>query len=618
MKEAVLLGNEAIARGLVEAGVHVVTSYPGTPSSEILPAVVRFMQEEKLNIYTEWSVNEKVAYDVALAASYTGKRAAVAMKQVGLNVAADSLMSSVYTGVKGGFIVITADDPGPFSSQTEQDSRFWGPFAKAPVLDPSSPVEAKEMVKRAFELSEKYSIPVILRPALRVCHARQAVAFDEPAILDRPASFEKNPNRWAATPRFRSALHKELNLKIESIRAELEKDEGVNRVSSPEARSDTGIIAAGICHAILMDLLEEHGERIPVLKIGASYPFPRGLVSGFASRFGRVLVLETTEGIIEMQTRGAREVMGREDGTFPREGEPTPDNVLAALRKAFPGRFGSPDPAAEDLRKALSKVNLPVRRPTLCAGCPHRVSHYAIRKAFPKAIYAGDIGCYTLGTNIGAVDTVLDMGASIGMAAGFYHAHKMDGLEVPVVATIGDSTFYHAGVPPLVDSVYTGARFVLVILDNAITAMTGMQPTPGTGLLADGTCGNKVPIEELVRGAGVKFLKVHDPYDMEGLISVLKEAWGHCCSPGGGVAVVISRHPCLLHYRDARISIGRVSVGEDCKGCMHCVKNFECPAISQSGDGKRAVIDERLCSGCGVCVKVCRRGAIVVDAHEER
>jgi indolepyruvate ferredoxin oxidoreductase alpha subunit len=611
--EAVLLGNAAIARGLVEAGVHFVTSYPGTPSSEILPNVVRFGREEGLDIYTEWSVNERVAFEVALAASYTGKRTAVIMKQVGLNVAADPLMSSVYTGVRGGFLVITTDDPGPFSSQTEQDSRFWGMFSKAPVFDPSSPADAKEMIARAFEVSEKYQVPVIFRPVLRVCHARQNVELRPPRVIERPADFQKDADRWAATPRFRFTLHGQLNRKLVDIRVELEGDRDLNPVLNADAPSEVGIIAAGINFAILQDLLREYDVAIPVLRVSTPFPFPAGRVREFAEKYPRVLVLEATDEVIEMQVPSCTVVHGRGDGTIAREGEPTPENTLSALRRHFPGRFGEPAASRADLETAVASVSLPVRRPTLCPGCPHRSAFFAIRRTFPKGIYTSDIGCYTLGTNLGAVDTVLNMGASVSMAAGFFHAYRQDQKDVPVVATIGDSTFYHAGIPPLVDAVYTDARFILVILDNAITAMTGMQPTPGTGILADGSRGMTVPLEDIVRGTGVRFLRVVDPYDIRALRNILKEAHAHTREADGGVAVIIARHPCLLQYRDQVVRVGRVVVTDECNACWTCVDRFECPAISKDEEAERAVIDYGLCIECGVCRDVCSQGALVVE-----
>lgn len=550
VEKRVLLGNEAIGRGLVEGGCQVMTSYPGTPATEILPAVIAFRDEEGLDIYVEWSVNEKVAYEVALAAAYAGKRAAVAMKQVGLNVASDPFLSSVYTGVKGGFVIIAADDPGPYSSQTEQDSRLWGILAKVPVLDPSSPQEAKEMASYAFDLSERYEIPVLLRPTIRICHARQTVSLSPPRVIKREASFERDPHRWASTPRYRYELHKTLNRKLERIAGEYEQSP-FNRAllgNRPLEPSDgpfpLGVIAAGVVFGTITELLEELGliESVPVLKVGAPLPFPQKLIDGFLEICKRVIVLEEPDTVLELMIRKGEKVEGRFTGLVPKEGELGPEVVEEAFRKAWQKVGGPPLPE----RKAVVEVPLreAPRPPTLCPGCPHRASFYAIKRTFPNAIFASDIGCYTLGLNQGAVDIVLDMGAAINMAAGLYQAYRRDGQEVPIVATIGDSTFFHAGLPALLNAVHTGAKFILVILDNSTTAMTGMQPTPASPELADGTKGMPITIEGMVKACGVEHLRVVDPYEIPELMKALREAYRHL-KEEGGVAAVIARHPCI-------------------------------------------------------------------------
>lgn len=474
----ILLGNVAIARGIIEAGCHVMTSYPGTPSSEILPAAVAFKKELGLDTYIEWSVNEKIAFDNALAASWAGKRSAVAMKQVGLNVAADSFLSSAYTGVIGGMVIISCDDPGPHSSQTEQDSRFFAMFAKVPVYDPSSPQEAKEMVKEAFELSETFQIPVLLRPTIRISHGKQNVKLFPPEVIDRPANFKKDPDRWAATPRYRYILHKKLNETLSQIQQRFEEDSVWNYEVGFKREGPLGIITCSVSFAILLDLLEDLDikEAVNILKIGTPFPFPQKRTADFIRRHKKVLILEETDSVIESQIFAKRKVWGRLTGHVPIQGELVPEVIYEILRDVLRKLKISELETVKDerLEELVQELELPVRRPTLCAGCPERAAFFAIKRALPKALYPSDIGCYTLGLNLQAVDTVIDMGAGITLASGFYQAYHQDKNDIPIVATMGDSTFYHSGTASLLNAVYNNARFILVILDNEITAMTGM------------------------------------------------------------------------------------------------------------------------------------------------
>jgi len=612
----VLLGNVAIARGIIESGCHVVTSYPGTPSSEIIPAVVSFKKELGLNTYIEWSTNEKVAFDNALAASWTGKRAAVAMKQVGLNVASDSLMSSAYTGVVGGLVIISCDDPGPHSSQTEQDSRFHAMFAKIPVFDPSTPHEAKEMVKAAFELSEEFQIPVLLRPTIRVSHGKQSVKLEPPRILDHPANFVKDPGRWAATPRFRFILHAKLNETLSKIQEKFEKDTQWNYEVDSSQNSSLGIITCSASFATILDLLEDLDlkEEISLLKIGTPYPLPQKRIAEFLEQHDTVLVIEEPDSVIEAQIIDKSKILGRMSGHVPLQGELSPEVLFEMMAKVLGELEISKLEIMKDskLEKLVENLDLPIRRPTLCAGCPERAAFFAIKKAFPKGIYPSDIGCYTLGLNLGAVDTVLDMGAGITFASGFYQAYHQDGNDIPIIATMGDSTFYHSGTASLLNAVYNNARFIFVILDNEITAMTGMQPTPGIGITADGSEGKNIPLEELVKGCGIHWLRTIDPYDMENLISLLKEAREYTQKEDGGIAVIIARHPCIIRYPDVcQEKPVKVAITEECNGCMYCVDFFECPALKPDKEGDLVRIDRTLCTDCGVCVQVCPRGAIV-------
>ncbi|MEE9502402.1 MAG: indolepyruvate ferredoxin oxidoreductase subunit alpha [Candidatus Aminicenantaceae bacterium] len=612
----VLLGNVAIARGILEAGCHVITSYPGTPSSEIMPAAVAFKKEMGLDVYTEWSVNEKVAYDNALAASIAGKRSAVAMKQVGLNVAADSLMSSAYQGVVGGMLIVSCDDPGPHSSQTEQDSRFFAMFAKVPAYDPSTPQEAMAMIKDAYDLSETFQIPVIFRPTIRLSHGKQSVRLSPPDIIERPAKFEKDPGRWAATPRFRLHLHTKLNESLRQIQERFEKDERWNYEVGENSEANLGIITCSTSYTVLTDLLEELNlkDKVNILKIGTPYPLPHKKVVDFIGRHDKVLIIEETDVVIESQIIDKSKVLGRFTGHIPLQGELTPNVIYGILAKFF-GEEGVADlevKADDELAKLVQDLGLPVRRPTLCAGCPERAAFWAIRRALPKAIYTSDIGCYTLGLNLGAVDTVIDMGAGITLASGFYQAYHQDKNDVPIVATMGDSTFYHSGTSSLINAVYNNARFILVLLDNEITAMTGMQPTPGIGITADGTEGRKIPLEELVKGCGIKWLRNIDPYDVKEMISLLKEAHAYTKSEDGGIAVIIARRGCVIRYPEALEGQEiKVEITDDCDGCRYCIDHFECPALHFDEENERAEIDRKLCVDCGVCINVCAQKAIV-------
>ena len=595
------MGNEAMGRGIVECGCTLAASYPGTPASEILAAVAAFAEEAGAPIHTEWSVNEKVAYETALANSMAGRRSAVSMKQVGLNVASDPFLRSAYLGVKGGLVVISADDPGPHSSQTEQDSRFFAMFAKIPVLDPAGPREAKDLVRRALELSEKYEIPVMLRPTTRVCHARQNVPLYPTDRLDRPARFEKDPGRWCATPQYLRELHRQLNEKIVQIAGE--PDFAPLLTAGDVSYPETCIIASGVAFAHTWDLLEDMGllGRVDFYQVTMPYPLNRGFIRQITGRYRQILVVEETYPVIELQLADSK-ISGRNSRDIPNQGELTPEVIRPALEKflKLPVRTVIPAPAGAGAR------------PTLCAGCGHRAAFYAIRETFPGGIFPSDIGCYTLGMNLGAVDTCHCMGAGISQAAGFYHAYAATGGEVPpIVATIGDSTFFHAGIPALINAVFHNARILVVILDNATTAMTGHQPTPQAGLTAGGEPGQPVFIPELVRACGVKFLQEADPYDLPGLMSLLREAHDYCRSAAGGPGVIIARHPCLLDKEAAKSQAAYIMrVTEDCTGCRHCLDDFECPALSLDELTDLVDIDGRRCVGCGVCVHVCPGGAI--------
>ncbi len=594
-----MLGNEAIANGLMENGCIVATSYPGTPASEILGAFAALDKKGPGQRHIQWAVNEKIAFEIAYTASMAGLRAAVSMKQVGLNVASDPLMSAAYLGVKGGFVVVSADDPGPHSSQTEQDSRLMAMMAKIPVLDPDSPRQAKDMVKTAFELSEVFEIPVMLRPTTRVCHARQDIEPGDVLPGKRDAGFQKNPARWAATPKFRLQLHRELEKKLDAV-SRHQKTAPVRL--NDAAKSSKALIVSGVAASHTKEILKDLNlwDSLPMYQVLQPFPLHRDFIEHMIDTYSDILVIEETTGVIEMQLADRHRVKGKLTGSVPGVGELLPESIQKII-----GEFAGIDTQAIDVPAE------PGVRPTLCAGCPHRAAFFAIKKAAPKGIYPSDIGCYTLGLNLGAVDTVLCMGAAVSQAAGFYHAYKQETKPPDIIATIGDSTFFHAGVPALIDAVAQNVGLVLVILDNRTTAMTGNQPTPAMGM---GACGEKlspVNIEGLVEGCGVRFCRVGDPYRLNEFIALLKDAIQY--SRESGPAVVISRRPCLIdRLREEKRGWEpiKVEVADTCDGCGYCIDHFECPALILNQTEKQVCVDTVLCSGCGVCIGVCPKKSI--------
>jgi len=507
MKNKELLsGDEAIARGAIEAGISFASSYPGTPATEILEYLAKNFKGK-----AEWAINEKIALETAIGASYTGKRALCSMKHVGLNVAADPLMTSAYTGIKGGLTIAVADDPGSQSSQNEQDSRFYAKFAKLPCLEPSNSQEAKDMTIQAFELSEKFEIPVFLRSVTRISHASSPVTIGK-IRKENSIAIEKNPKKLIAVPSHVIKLHKELNDKQKDIAKWGEKS-GLNKVF--KGKKKKGIIACGIGY----EYAKEYGDDFSVLKI-SFYPVQEELIKNFVKGLKEVYVLEEGEPFIEEKAKKySKNVKGKLSGDIRMEGELGTEAIIK-----FAPKFKN----IEGLAKRL---------PMLCQGCGHRDLYTALKKAEPN-FTAGDIGCYTLGVNppFEAIDTCLCMGASISQAAGISH-----GGVKRVAAIIGDSTFLHAGIPALISAVYNKANITVIIMDNNSTAMTGHQPTPLTGITAKGLPGGKVVLEEICKACGISSLEVIDPKDAEKTTQLIKEKLS-----SEGVHVIIARRPCIF------------------------------------------------------------------------
>lgn len=594
MSLKLLMGNEAIAYGAVEAGVQVATAYPGTPSSEIFSTLAAMAREK--GFYAEWSVNEKVALEVAAGASYAGARAMVTMKQVGLNVASDPLMSLAYIGVKGGLVLVVADDPGPHSSQTEQDTRKFAQFAKLPVLDPATPREAREMAKFAFELSERLLLPVILRPTTRTCHACQDVELTDKATVPRPASgFEKSPN-WVIFPSLTARKHPWLNQQQETAR-EIFEQSGFNQLIIHDT-SEVGIIACGVSYNYVREALQLSGLDASVLKIGTPYPLPNGPVLELFKHVKRILVVEEQEPVVEDQVialawhnKSSVCISGKHDRLVPREGELNVNKVKTVIDNYFG--------LSKTDEEAPSAPELPLRTPILCAGCPHRASFYIFKEAAKgtDAVFTGDIGCYTLGAipPLKAVDTCLCMGASITIATGLNRVEP--GRKQ--IAFLGDSTFFHTGISGLINAVYNRANITVVILDNRTTAMTGHQPHPGLNRTAMGPSETHLDIARLVKACGVEFVREVDPYDLK----TAGEAAGEALRFPGPAVLIMKRECVALNKKTSTYAINH----ETCVECGSCVDDLGCPAIGKP-DGRPDISNN--CFGCGVCAQVCPAGAI--------
>jgi indolepyruvate ferredoxin oxidoreductase alpha subunit len=589
-----MLGNVAIARGLLEGGVQVIAGYPGTPSSEIIDTLAA---RKDRDYHIEWSVNEKVAMEVAVGAAWTGVRSVVTMKHVGLNVAADPFMTLAYAGTKGGLIAIVADDPSCHSSQNEQDTRRYAHFALVPCFDPSTPQEAKDMLPYAFEFSEKFEVPVIFRPTTRISHGKSDIELGDIPVEKPAPNFEKLLDRWVMLPKNARPRHTHILSIQQSIEDALAESPWNSLELKPDAKF--GVIGAGIASAYAKEALVELGLEVSYLKIGA-YPVPRKLILELLETVDTVLVFEELEPIVEEQVKMIAQeagievsVLGKTNGFVPREGELDVSAFLEALKKTFD--------LETDAETSGTSLELAPRPPALCAGCSHRATFYSMKKVFGKdAIYPSDIGCYTLGIQSGTVETTLCMGSSISVASGLYHA----GEKRPICCSIGDSTFFHSGMNSLLNAIVNKANITVTILDNRITAMTGHQPNPGVGYTATGEQTVQVSLEELCKAMGAELVSVVDPYKLEEIQEAFKAA-----KEFEGVAVVIARQPCVISGKRAGIRRAPYVVDpEKCEGCKQCVK-FGCPAIEFDEQNKCALITA-LCSGCGVCAQICKFDAI--------
>ena len=588
------MGNEAVAYGAAAAGVGLVSGYPGTPSTEVLETVAKINTNKE--IYVEWSTNEKAALEVAAGAAYAGMRSMVTMKQVGLNVASDPLMSLAYVGVKGGMVVLVADDPGPLSSQTEQDTRHFARYANLPVFDPATPEEAYEMTLAAFALSEQIGKPVFLRPTTKVCHSCATMEVADSWSPKQAEGFVKDP-KWVIFPPLAYRAHVEIEALQQRLADEL-SDSPFNRVSGA---GRVGVAAGGVSRTYVTELAARFNLPVKILEVGIPNTFPAKLGAEFLRGLDRVIVFEELdpvieEGLIELayQRRITVEIFGKKTGHTPCAGEFTYEIVRDALAKVLELELKDDAPCAPP-------PELPVRNPVLCAGCPHRASFYAVKLAMKgqKAVFTGDIGCYTLGNAkpLEMTDTCLCMGAGITVAQGLKRAQP----DTAHIAFVGDSTFFHTGLPGIANAVYNQTDITVVILDNYTTAMTGHQPHPGIGKTMMGIQHGKIDIYGVVKALGAAYVKKADPFDLENAVKTVQEA---VAEPG--VSVVIFESPCIAIVKPQRMM--HVDA-QKCKACGRCVREIGCPALFVGAD-KKVFVEPSLCTGCGLCTDVCPFDAI--------
>ncbi len=592
------MGNAAIARGAIAAGLNLVCGYPGTPSTEVLETAAKANDG---SLYVEWSVNEKAALELGAGAAYCGARSMVTMKQVGLNVASDPLMSLAYIGVKGGMVILVADDPGPISSQTEQDTRTFAAYSKLPCFDPTSVQEAYDMIAEAFAYSERYHTPVLFRPTTRICHGYASVTVKdtEEYLHNQPEGFVRDPSKWVIFPRLSYQAH----MNIEARNAELSEvfsENPYNRLTPAAAAGcRKGIATQGISYTYVQEALE--GKDAPaVLKIATPFPFPEQLAREFLEQVDEVLCIEELDPVIEREliyVCGKYHLNVTVRGKLTHDVRNAGENTCASAAHDIAAFMGWQLPEQE---KREAPPALPVRPPVLCAGCPHRASFYAVKQAMrgKKSVFCGDIGCYTLGNAmpLDMVDTCLCMGAGVNITQGIGKIEP----DTNCFAFVGDSTFFASAITGAVNAVYNQANMTLVILDNSTTAMTGHQPHPGTGRTMMGEIVEKVSIEAVLRGVGVKTVETVNPLDLQAAIDCVKRV-----SAESGVKAIIFKSPCAVLIKPEKPA---VIDPEKCTQCGRCIKSLGCPGIVRK-DGK-AAIEQALCTGCGLCAQVCPFHAI--------
>lgn len=592
-------GNEAIARGAWEAGARFASAYPGTPSTEILENMARYRE-----VRSQWSVNEKTALEAALGASLGGVRALCAMKHVGLNVAADPLFSSSYTGVNAGLVIVTADDPGCHSSQNEQDNRYYAQAAKLPLLEPSDSQEALDFTRIAFELSEEYDTPVLLRVTTRIAHSKSPVATGERTEATAPA-YERTMTKHVLVPAVARPRHAAVEERLARLQAYAESSP-MNRIEWGSRK--LGIISSGAAYQYAREVL---GDNASYLKLGMSFPFPAALARSFISQVQQVIIIEELEPFLEQAVRALgmgdeHPIVGK--SLIPRIGELDSRTVALSLAPAFAasGAFGTRatgEPAGP-LAPDREPEQIVGRPPMFCAGCPHRGVFYELGRL--PVMVSGDIGCYALGAMppFSAMDTCIDMGASITAGLGFQTALDIlkPGKPARTIAVIGDSTFFHSGMTGLLDAAYNGVGVITIILDNRITAMTGHQENPGSGFTLSGAPAREAQLEEIVRALGIEMVQTVDPFDLAQVREAIAVAMGN-----PGPSVIIARGPCALLRRLA-VRRPAYQVDQDtCRKCKVCL-SVACPALYVEGDDVQ--IDAGTCVGCGVCSQVCRLGSI--------
>jgi indolepyruvate ferredoxin oxidoreductase alpha subunit len=579
MKE-VLSGNEAVARGAYESGAKFASAYPGTPSTEILENVVKYKE-----IISEWAPNEKVAFEVAMGASMGGARTLVAMKHVGVNVAADPLMTWAYTGVNGGFVLISADDPGMHSSQNEQDNRTFARFAKIPMLEPADSQETRDFTSLAFELSEQFDTPVMLRMTTRTCHAKGVVDLKERQEVGLKP-YKKQFAKFVMLPAHARPRRLVVEERMKKL-AEYAEESDLNHIEHHGDRK-LGVITSGIAY----QYVRESTPEASVLKLGLTNPLPMNLIRRFCDEVEKVVVVEELDPILEEQIKAAGlDVHGHD--LIPNIGELNTDIVRQSLNGNGTSGTAAVAEAAE----------IPGRPPVLCPGCPHRGIFYAFRKL--RCIVAGDIGCYTLGASppLKSMDSCICMGASIGVGLGMTTVLEDENMRNRVVATLGDSTFMHSGITGLIEAVYNHRKATIVILDNSTTAMTGHQENPSTGKGIDGKPAPQVDIEALCRACGVEHVSVINPLNLEETLSTLKEELAF-----DGISVIITRYPCIIADRSVWHQPLEVNT-ELCESCGVCFK-VACPGLEKDQDGDKTRINPLLCIGCQACLQTCKQGAI--------